>query len=536
MDYPKNVTGVGLVNGKFVDEDVVSGTPGSLIPASWGNGVTDELLAVIQAAQLDPNEEDLDQLLEAIRYIVQDDTYIKERVYNKEEMDALLKNNNAVPIGMMVPFPKADIPPGFLEVDGSLQSIAAYPDLAAYLGTKFNQASDPAGYFRLPESRGEFLRGWDHGRGVDAGRGLGTFQDQSLGAHAHKDTGFVDNVGGGSGATGVTGAVAAASSFFGKVYGSSSSTTAKAYVESSAGSLGGAIAGLTSGSAGGTETRPRNIAVVWCIKAWSAPINQGNIDVAALADQVQKFSVNGPVVGSVRRGAMRIPSPSATATYTADELVVETALGGLPYRLASFSQTINLSTIGVGGMDTGTSPASGFVAIYAIYNPATKARGLIGVNAASKVSEVYNGSNMPTGYTASCLLTVVPTTSGGGFGVASVSGRDVTIQSAYVYTSTSVVANVLVTPNNVPANAVTIGGVMEQMCTSATQLSIGVSSGDTVTGTNSLTGYVMATGTSGASFYNLILNSSKQFILTTSLLSGTSGTPTFKIAVSRYSI
>nr|WP_242487483.1 phage tail protein [Pseudomonas sp. TH05] len=38
----------------------------------------------------------------------------------------------------MVPFPKGSVPPGFLEVDGSVQSIAALPDLAAYLGTTFN--------------------------------------------------------------------------------------------------------------------------------------------------------------------------------------------------------------------------------------------------------------------------------------------------------------------------------------------------------------------------------------------------------------
>lgn len=30
------------------------------------------------------------------------------------------------------------------------------------------------------------------------------------------------------------------------------------------------------------ETRPRNLAVMWCIKAWNAPVNQGNVDVAAL--------------------------------------------------------------------------------------------------------------------------------------------------------------------------------------------------------------------------------------------------------------
>lgn len=67
MDYPKSVPGVGLVDGRFVDEDQVSGTPGSLIPAVWGNAVTQELLAVIQAAGLVPSEANNAQLLAAIK-------------------------------------------------------------------------------------------------------------------------------------------------------------------------------------------------------------------------------------------------------------------------------------------------------------------------------------------------------------------------------------------------------------------------------------------------------------------------------------
>lgn len=67
MDYPKSVPGVGLVNNQFVDEDPVTGTPGSLIPASWGNAVTQELLAVIQAASLVPSEANNAQLLQAIK-------------------------------------------------------------------------------------------------------------------------------------------------------------------------------------------------------------------------------------------------------------------------------------------------------------------------------------------------------------------------------------------------------------------------------------------------------------------------------------
>ncbi|MCV4284350.1 phage tail protein [Pseudomonas capsici] len=281
MDYPKSVPSVGLVNGKFVDENTVSGAPGSLISASWGNAVTDELLAVIRAAQIDPKEEDLDQLLEAIRYLVQNDAYTKSRVYNKEEIDALLKNNNGVPIGMMVPFPVSAIPAGFLEVDGSLQSISAYPDLGAYLGTRFNQANDPVGYFRLPDSRGEFLRGWDHGRGIDAGRVLGAYQADSLQGFRLESMraadGRVGNDDVGSGAIGLGFAMSTATS------------------ESRPRNLTGAF--VTDGVNGtprvGSETRGRNVAVMWCIKAWNAPTNQGNIDIAALkALAVQATEIN----------------------------------------------------------------------------------------------------------------------------------------------------------------------------------------------------------------------------------------------------
>ncbi|EJN36203.1 hypothetical protein [Pseudomonas sp. GM80] len=71
MDYPKSVPGIGLVNGKFVNEDVIAGLPGSLIPATWGNSVTDELLNVVKSAGLEPNEADANQLLQALKKLSQ---------------------------------------------------------------------------------------------------------------------------------------------------------------------------------------------------------------------------------------------------------------------------------------------------------------------------------------------------------------------------------------------------------------------------------------------------------------------------------
>ncbi|HDL7751807.1 TPA: hypothetical protein PXP51_004252 [Yersinia enterocolitica] len=121
-----------------------------------------------------------------------------------------------------------------------------------------------------------------------------------------------------------------------------------------------------------------------------------------------------PVVGASRNAKMSVTAASATATFTADQLTVTTGLSGQPYLLTSFSKTINLATTGAGGMDAGSAPASGFLALYAIYNPATQASALLAVNATSSIApEVYGGGNMPSGYTASALVSIWKTTSTG---------------------------------------------------------------------------------------------------------------------------
>lgn len=166
----------------------------------------------------------------------------------------------SVPVGAVVPFPKTTPPPGYLELDGSVQSIAAYPDLAAYLGATYNKGDEAAGFFRLPDTRGEFLRGWDHGRGVDIGRTLGSLQAQSIQAHDHN-------------------------MWAGDTYASVSPSGGGA----AAAWVNGGVTGLKTGTTGSAETRPRNLAMMWCIKAWNAPVNQGSIDIGALAQQVSSF-------------------------------------------------------------------------------------------------------------------------------------------------------------------------------------------------------------------------------------------------------
>ena len=139
----------------------------------------------------------------------------------------------------------------------------------------------------------------------------------------------------------------------------------------------------------------------------------------------EKFQLSGPQTGATNTRAS-ISSASVSANFTADSVVVLTSLSGQPYRLSSFSKTINLATTGAGGMDVGTAPISGFVAVYAIYNPTTSTSALLGVNAtAAAAPEVYGGANMPAGYTASALLSVLPTNASSQFIVALVNGRKV---------------------------------------------------------------------------------------------------------------
>lgn len=80
MDYPISVPGVGLVGGKFTDGDPLLSQQASLDPAAWANAVTDELLNVIIAAGLTPNEAQTDQLLQAIQKFAAQDYKNSARV------------------------------------------------------------------------------------------------------------------------------------------------------------------------------------------------------------------------------------------------------------------------------------------------------------------------------------------------------------------------------------------------------------------------------------------------------------------------
>ncbi|MDA7086509.1 tail fiber protein [Pseudomonas sp. SA3-5] len=86
---------------------------------------------------------------------------------------------SAVGVGVVAPFARSTAPSGWLKANGATISRSTYAALFAAIGTTFG-AGDGSTTFQLPDLRGEFLRGWDDGRGVDPGRQLGSAQKGSI--------------------------------------------------------------------------------------------------------------------------------------------------------------------------------------------------------------------------------------------------------------------------------------------------------------------------------------------------------------------
>ncbi|WP_456281586.1 hypothetical protein M1D55_19280 [Cupriavidus sp. JZ107] len=179
----------------------------------------------------------------------------------------------------------------------------------------------------------------------------------------------------------------------------------------------------------------------------------------ALTRGVSRLSAS--VVGMMRNGRMSIVNATQTASFTADELIVQAGLDGAAYRLANFNEGINLGITGAGGMDTGLAPASGFVAIYAIHNPTTGERALLGKDATNAVQpEVYTGDHMPAGFEPSALVSVWPTNATRQFALGH--QRDREVFTAYNAMLSTTVKQTALTPLSVaayaPPNAKTLSG------------------------------------------------------------------------------
>jgi microcystin-dependent protein len=409
---------------------------------------------------------------------------------------------SAVPVGAVLAFPVGIVAPGYLELDGSVQSIATYPDLAAFLGTVYNKGDEGAGNFRLPESRGEFLRGWDHGRGVDSDRAVGSWQNHQLQSHLHALRHTVTTAAG--------------------------SGSGLAVVISGAGT--GANSDIPITGNIGAETRPRNLAVMWCIKAWNAPINQGSIDIAALLLQTQRLRLNGPVAGASRNAALIVNTASVTATFTADEVIVEDFGGS--YRLNNFNKLVNLSIVGVGGMDAGVAPSNGYVGLYAIYNPASGVSALMAVDAVNSVlPNVYSGINIPAGFTASALVSILPTQSAGLFAACQQDGRHVDVSGISVLNTTVLSGPTTQLVPALPKNARMIGGSSTVTSTTAGSISLSLFASDASVGQKTNNGTVPAGGQQTVPFERLHMKTPQTIRWATSTLQGS---PTFIVSATSY--
>ncbi|MWJ53678.1 phage tail protein, partial [Escherichia coli] len=86
-----------------------------------------------------------------------------------------LGEGSALPVGVPVPWPSATPPTGWLKCNGAAFSAEEYPELAKAYPTN-----------KLPDLRGEFIRGWDDGRGIDAVRALLSLQNGGVESHTHQ--------------------------------------------------------------------------------------------------------------------------------------------------------------------------------------------------------------------------------------------------------------------------------------------------------------------------------------------------------------
>lgn len=163
-------------------------------------------------------------------------------VFSKDETKA-----NGLPAGTIVYFAMNKAPTGFLKANFAAVSRTVYADLFAAIGTTYG-AGDGVNTFNVPEGRAEFPRGLDDGRGIDPGRVIGSWQVDSMKAHQHM-TGLDHENEGGAGAA------------FGRKELTANKRTevldALGYTSNNS---------TLTESIGGTETRPRNVAWLCCIK------------------------------------------------------------------------------------------------------------------------------------------------------------------------------------------------------------------------------------------------------------------------------
>ncbi|EFA7610813.1 integrase [Escherichia coli] len=164
----------GAGKNGFTRGNPQTGTPATDLDDDYFDMLQEELCSVVEASGASLEKARHDQLLTALRALllsrknpfgdIKSDGTVKTALENLG-----LGEGSALPVGVPVPWPSATPPTGWLKCNGAAFSAEEYPELAKAYPTN-----------KLPDLRGEFIRGWDDGRGVDAGRQLLSSQGDAI--------------------------------------------------------------------------------------------------------------------------------------------------------------------------------------------------------------------------------------------------------------------------------------------------------------------------------------------------------------------
>lgn len=180
---------------------------------------------------------------------------------NGASSDPTFQTINSFPVGGMVIWTTTSCPAGFLYENGQAVSRSTYATLFGVIGTTFG-TGDGTTTFNLPDMRGYFPRGWADDGSIDSGRSFATTQTDAIKSHTVTSTSVVTDPGHTHGLVAFHGNAAGAGLYSQQASVSSSPNAAQPTDSATT----GITVATTSSYSGSTETRPYNLALVFCIK------------------------------------------------------------------------------------------------------------------------------------------------------------------------------------------------------------------------------------------------------------------------------
>ncbi len=165
----------GAGKNGFTRGNPQTGTPATDLDDDYFDMLQEELCSVVEASGASLEKARHDQLLTALRALLLSRKNLFSDIKSDGTVKTALENlglgeGSALPVGVPVPWPSATPPTGWLKCNGAAFSAEEYPELAKAYPTN-----------KLPDLRGEFIRGWDDGRGVDSRRAVLSTQEPTVG-------------------------------------------------------------------------------------------------------------------------------------------------------------------------------------------------------------------------------------------------------------------------------------------------------------------------------------------------------------------